>query len=140
MGLGLPSFSRRDAEDAENINRGIRFFLYTTLEGSPMSLAKISYSAFLMFVIAALTAQTPSESVDKYRWLEDVSGERSMAWVRAENERTAKVLEKDPRFSTFEAAALKVLESPERLPEPRLNGDDVYNLWKDAVHVRGILR
>jgi len=33
-----------------------------------------------------------------------------------------------------------VLESPERLPEPHLNGDDVYNLWKDAAHVRGIMR
>ncbi|MGA3202758.1 MAG: prolyl oligopeptidase family serine peptidase [Bryobacteraceae bacterium] len=105
-----------------------------------MSLTKISYSAFLMFVIAAVTAQTPSESVDKYQWLEDVSGERSMAWVRTENERSAKVLESDPRFAHLEAAALKVLESPERLPEPHLNGDDVYNLWKDAVHVRGILR
>ena len=63
-----------------------------------------------------------------------------MAWVKAENERTAKVLEKDPHFAGLEAAALKVLESPERLPIPRLNGDDVYNTWKDAAHLRGILR
>src|SRR5208283_1333652 len=94
--------------------------------------------------IAALSlrtvAQTPSESDDKYIWLEDVHGDRAMAWVKAENERTAKVLESDPRYAGLEAAALKVLESPDRLPSPQLNGDDVYNTWQDAQHVRGILR
>ena len=85
-------------------------------------------------------AQTSAESVDKYQWLENVTGERSMAWVKAENERSAKVLEADPHFAEFEAAALKVLESPERLPMPEFYGHDVYNAWQDAAHVRGILR
>ncbi|HTC74771.1 MAG TPA: hypothetical protein VK684_04300, partial [Edaphobacter sp.] len=34
-------------------------------------------------------AQNLTEQDDKYQWLEDVSGERSMAWVNAENERSA---------------------------------------------------
>src|SRR5215470_1801426 len=85
-------------------------------------------------------AQTASESDDKYLWLEDVSGERPMAWVRAENERSSKVLESDPHYAELEAAALKALESPDRLPTPSLNRDDVYNVWQDAEHVRGILR
>jgi prolyl oligopeptidase len=84
-------------------------------------------------------AQTPSET-DKYVWLEDVHGERSMAWVKAENERSAKVLESDPHFAGLEATALKVLESPERLPIPWINGSEVYNTWQDSQHVRGILR
>jgi prolyl oligopeptidase len=87
-----------------------------------------------------ISAQTPSGPADKYQWLEDVSGERSMAWVKAENQRSAKVLESDPHYAGLEAAALKVLESPARLPTPSLNGDDVYNTWQDADHVRGILR
>jgi prolyl oligopeptidase len=85
-------------------------------------------------------AQTPSAPTDKYQWLEDVSGARSMAWVKAENERSAKVLESDPHYAGLEAAALKVLESPDRLPIPSINGDDVYNNWQDTNHVRGILR
>ena len=85
-------------------------------------------------------AQTPSEPADKYQWLEDVSGERSMAWVKAENQRSAKVLESDPHYAALEATALKVLESPDRLPIPSINGDDVYNTWQDTDHVRGILR
>jgi len=80
------------------------------------------------------------QTVDKYQWLEDVSGERSMAWVNAENARSAKVLESDPRFAGLEATALKVLESKDRLATPSLRGDEVYNMWQDAEHVRGILR
>ncbi|HEX3879885.1 MAG TPA: prolyl oligopeptidase family serine peptidase [Bryobacteraceae bacterium] len=84
--------------------------------------------------------QTSPANTDPYQWLEDVNGARSMAWVKAENERTAKILESDPHYATLEAAALKVLESPERLAFPSLNGSDVYNTWQDAQHVRGILR
>ncbi len=85
-------------------------------------------------------AQTPTEQPDKYKWLEDVNGARSMAWVKTENERSAKILEADPHYPVLEAAELKVLESPDRLPIPSINGDDVYNTWQDAEHVRGILR
>ncbi|MBV9158870.1 MAG: S9 family peptidase, partial [Acidobacteriaceae bacterium] len=67
-------------------------------------------------------------------------GARSLAWVRAENERTDKVLKKDARYAQFDAAALKVLESPQRLPDPDLDGEDIYNFWQDAEHVQGILR
>jgi prolyl oligopeptidase len=84
-------------------------------------------------------AQTP-ESQDRYQWLEDVSSPRSMAWVKAENERSAKVLQSDPRFASLDAMALKVLESPDRLPRPEFREGEIYNTWQDAQHVRGILR
>jgi prolyl oligopeptidase len=85
-------------------------------------------------------AQAPVEQPDKYQWLEDVNGERSLAWVRMENERTAKVLESDPRFAGLQADALKVLESPDRLPIPVLREGEIYNTWQDAQHVIGIVR
>jgi prolyl oligopeptidase len=80
------------------------------------------------------------QGVDKYQWLEDVYGDRAMAWVKAENARSAKILESDPRFAGLEAAALKVLESKDRLPMPFQQGGEIYNTWQDAEHVRGILR
>jgi prolyl oligopeptidase len=91
---------------------------------------------------SAPTAVSPSsvEQADKYQWLEDVTGERSLAWVRAQNARTTKVLEADPRFASLKEAALKVYESPDHLAIPVLKQGVVYNTWQDAQHVRGILR
>ena len=50
------------------------------------------------------------------------------------------MIEKDPHFAPLEADALKVLESPERLPDPEFRNGMVYNMWRDAEHVRGIER
>ncbi len=79
-------------------------------------------------------------SEDKYLWLEDVNSPRAMDWVKAEDERTARVFDADPRFATFQEEALKVSEDPNRLPTPELRGDLVYNFWNDAKNVRGLLR
>ncbi len=85
-------------------------------------------------------AQNPPLPADPYQWLEDATGARSMSWVHAENERSAAVLKKDPHFATFEATALKILETPDRLALPSIRGDEIYNNWQDAAHPRGILR
>ena len=40
-------------------------------------------------------AQGPTaEQPDKYTWLEDIRGDKSMQWVKAQNARTAAVIEK----------------------------------------------
>jgi prolyl oligopeptidase len=85
-------------------------------------------------------AQQPSDANDKYVWLEDVSSARSMAWVKAENERTAKVLEGDPRYPAYDADALKIASDPSRLPMPELVGSDIYNFWRDAKNPHGLFR
>jgi prolyl oligopeptidase len=89
---------------------------------------------------SAPASSAPGELPDNYQWLEDVNGARSIQWVKAENERTAKVLEADPRFAAFRADALKVLESPDRLADPHFREGTVYNTWQDAEHIRGIVR
>jgi prolyl oligopeptidase len=105
-----------------------------------LGLVLIAAMTAIFSTITPSAAQTPPEQPDKYQWLEDVNGERSMAWVRAENERTARVLESDPRFAALQADALKVLESPDRLPIPVFRDGEIYNTWQDAEHVRGIVR
>jgi prolyl oligopeptidase len=81
-----------------------------------------------------------AQQEDKYLYLEEPTSDRAMAWVKAENARTAKVLEADPRFAAYQADALKVAEDPNRLAMPMLRGGEVYNFWRDAEHVRGIYR
>ena len=82
-----------------------------------------------MCIRDSLHAQTQTgDPTDKYIWLEDVNSPRAMDWVNAENARTAKVFEADPRFAAFQAEALKVTEDPNRLPTPILRGDLVLSL------------
>jgi prolyl oligopeptidase len=85
-------------------------------------------------------AGAAADNVDPYQWLEDVDSARAMAWVNAENAKTLKVLESDPRFPDLHAAALKVAETQDRIPIPRFLANDIYNFWQDAEHVRGLWR
>jgi prolyl oligopeptidase len=98
----------------------------------------LMFAAGLMpHAMAQTGADIPS---DKYAWLEDINGEKPLAWVKEHDARTAAVLEKNPHFAQLQAEALKVLESPDRLPWPDFHGSVIYNFWQDAQHVRGILR
>ncbi|MGB6688615.1 MAG: prolyl oligopeptidase family serine peptidase [Terracidiphilus sp.] len=90
--------------------------------------------------LAARAQQSSLEQPDKYTWLEDIYGARQLSWVKAEDARTAAVLEKDSHFAPLQADALKVLDSPERLPEPDFRNGEIYDTWRDAQHVRGIVR
>ena len=110
---------------------------------------RLTTGLFAIFILSAAAGCRSSETaipspaieqVDKYLWLEDVHGERAIAWVKEQNARTTEVLQKDPRFADLNAAALKIYESPDRLPLPVLKEGTIYNLWQDAEHVRGIFR
>ncbi len=101
----------------------------------------VRLSSLLLLAAVWMRADTrTSEQQDKYQWLEDVSSPRSMAWVKEEDARSARVLEGDPQFAGLYTMALKVLESPDRLPTPQFRQGEIYNTWQDAQHVQGILR
>src|ERR1700678_3868659 len=65
-------------------------------------------SVSMLVAIAAVAAglsaapargQQPSrEQLDNFTWLEDIHGDRPMAWVKAEDTRTAALIENDPHF------------------------------------------
>ena len=84
--------------------------------------------------------QSSSEQPDKYTWLEDIHGEKPMEWVKAEDARTAAVIEKQKAFAQLQSDALQVLDSPDKLAFPVFRGGLVYNTWRDKDHVRGIVR
>jgi Prolyl oligopeptidase, N-terminal beta-propeller domain len=118
----------------------VRIFLTPRLACVVTMLVAITAAAAALNTNPARAQQSTTEQPDKYTWLEDIHGGRQLAWVRAENERTAAVLEKDIHFAPLEAEALKVRESPDRLPRPEFRNGTVYNTWRDAEHVRGIVR
>jgi len=82
-----------------------------------------------------------SEAADPYLWLEEVEGERAMAWVEDQNTRSLGTLQGDPRYEGLHQTALDLVQARDRIPSPGFNRDgSVDNFWQDATHVRGIWR
>jgi prolyl oligopeptidase len=77
---------------------------------------------------------------DPYLWLEEIEGERALAWVREQNERSLAVLQGDPRYEQLHADALAIATSRDRLPTGDIRDGYYYNFWQDETHVRGIWR
>jgi prolyl oligopeptidase len=76
---------------------------------------------------------------DPYLWLEDVAGEKSLAWARARNVESAAVLG-TPETAALEKRILEILDSKERIPGVQKLGPWYYNFWRDARNPRGLWR
>jgi prolyl oligopeptidase len=90
-------------------------------------------------------AQPPAAAADplapdEFGYLEEIEGERALAWARGENERTLGELQSDPRYQRFYDQALQILQARDRIPFVSIRPDGLYNFWQDQEHVRGILR
>ena len=97
--------------------------------------------ALALLVTAPALAQTAADPADDpFLWLEDVEGERALAWVEAQNDATAAELRASPLYDALYQDALAVVTSDDRIPYPDLRGDHVYNLWTDARNPRGLWR
>ncbi|MBL0087787.1 MAG: S9 family peptidase [Ideonella sp.] len=77
---------------------------------------------------------------DPYLWLEDVLGERSLAWVNERNANSRATLEAVPAFVGIRDRLSAVLNSRELIPTVSRRGEFFYNFWQDAAHQRGLLR
>jgi prolyl oligopeptidase len=89
--------------------------------------------------IAVLSAARAAEAADPYLWLEDVEGEKVLAWVRAENAKTMAVID-TPRYRELKADALAILAAKDRIPAPALRSGMVENFWQDEAHIKGLWR
>ena len=79
-------------------------------------------------------------SDDPFLWLEDIRGERSMAWVKQENARTAERFIGNAEFNRTRDRILEVLDSDARIPVVNRMGEFLYNFWRDKAHPRGVWR
>jgi prolyl oligopeptidase len=86
-----------------------------------------------------MTAQPAEDNDDPYLWLEDVTGETALDWVRARNEPTQAEF-CDATFEQLRTEALEVLDTDARIPYVRRRGEYLYNFWRDAANPRGLWR
>jgi prolyl oligopeptidase len=77
---------------------------------------------------------------DPYLWLEEVTGERALAWVRDRNAETIADLANGERFISIRDGIRGVLDSAEKLPGLRWRGRYLYNVWQDEAHPKGLWR
>ncbi|MET4579930.1 prolyl oligopeptidase family serine peptidase [Ottowia thiooxydans] len=78
--------------------------------------------------------------IDPYDWLEDVQGERSLAWVRERNAASQSELAARPEYESTRVQLLEVMNAQDRIPWVSRRGDWLYNFWQDEQHKRGIWR
>ncbi len=90
---------------------------------------------------ARLGSVTASNAIDDpYVWLEEVTGDEPLAWVRERNAETLAELAGGNRFGELRGELLAVLDSSDRIPYIRRRGELFYNFWQDAEHPRGLWR
>ena len=77
---------------------------------------------------------------DPYLWLEDVQGEKALAWVRDRNAVSTAQLQAQPVFADNRAKVLAVLDNRDQIPSVSRRGEYFYNFWRDAKNPRGLLR
>lgn len=77
---------------------------------------------------------------DDYMWLEEVEGEAALAWAEEQNARSLPQIQSHPAYQQLYQNSLEILNSDARIPGFSRRGDYLYNLWRDADHVRGLYR
>ena len=79
-------------------------------------------------------------SDDPFLWLEEIHGDRSLAWVSKQNARTTKQFLDSAEFKKTRGEILQVLDSEARIPYVERMGPYLYNFWQDKTHPRGLWR
>lgn len=94
----------------------------------------------LSCVLASGAFAVTTDTVDPYAWLEDVHGEKPLAWVKEQNAASLGRLKADPRYQKDYDSILEVLDAADRIPMGSLSHGFVYNFWQDAANPKGIWR
>lgn len=88
----------------------------------------------------APAAEAQSGPDDPFQWLEDVTGQKPLTWVRSQNAISSKELESSPGFEPMRTRLLQIMDSKERIPYVNKEGRFYYNFWRDDKHPRGLWR
>jgi prolyl oligopeptidase len=83
------------------------------------------------------TIEAPDD--DPYRWLEEVEGDRALAFVEAQSRRTLEQFG-GAQFAADRDVLADIYDRPDNVPYVSRRGSLLYNLWKDANNPRGLWR
>jgi prolyl oligopeptidase len=96
-----------------------------------------------LVLLAAVVVAVPvsaADDKDPNLWLEEVTGEKALKWVKEQNAKSTAELTKSQEFKELNERLLKILDSKERIPYIGKRGDFYYNFWRDEKNKRGLWR
>jgi prolyl oligopeptidase len=88
----------------------------------------------------AAAAQPAAAVEDPYLWLEDITSDRALGWVKQRNATSTAELEAVQGFAATRDRIRSILDSKDKLPYVGKHADGYYNLWQDDKNPRGLLR
>ena len=77
---------------------------------------------------------------DSNLWLEDITGEKPLNWVKTRNAATVSELAETDQFHALKLRLRGILDSNKKIPYVQKIGDLYYNFWRDAKNPRGLWR
>lgn len=101
---------------------------------------KLVMAALVGAFLTAPAALAQTAATDPLIWLEDIDSPKALAWVEAQNARTAKRLEGDPRYEAFLTEGRAIFTATDRVPRPNFRARGVDNFWQDGEHTHGLWR
>ncbi|MBI5766884.1 MAG: S9 family peptidase [Verrucomicrobia bacterium] len=110
-----------------------------------MPTPRVSHALLVLAFLASspVRAATPPAATgtdDPFLWLEDIDSPRALAWIKEHNAATEQRLAPHAENGALFRDALAALDSSSRIPEVTLRGGQLYNLWRDRAHPRGLWR
>jgi prolyl oligopeptidase len=107
------------------------------IDSSEIPMRKLLTLSALIVAPWVVRAEEPQ---DRFLWLEEVTGDRALGWVRERNAASTGELTQGPEFAALNKRLLKILDSKDRIPLISKDGQWYYNFWRDDEHKRGLWR
>ena len=82
----------------------------------------------------------PSDLPPAPAWLDDIAGDRALAWVAGRHAAALAAVEGSERFEAIRTEVETILDSSDRIPTAAQADGLLYNFWTDTDHPRGLWR
>jgi len=95
---------------------------------------------FTIMFMLMITQVAVSQNDDPFLWLENVDDQKSLDWVNQKNEISLGVIKSQKDYKAIYNKNLEIYNSTDRIADPSIMGDHIYNFWQDQNNPRGIWR
>lgn len=96
-------------------------------------------NAISLLIILLMTTSTFAQE-DKYLWLEEVENPKALEWVEGWNKKSLAEIKEHKGYQAVYEKNLEIYNSVERIADPQIIGDYIYNFWQDQANPRGVWR